>query len=148
MTDATTGAQSEAPRHRVLLVEDDEDVVALLREILSHEGFEPVVARDGLEGLLRMQTGTPDLALLDIMMPDVNGVRVVEQLLEDGDGSLPVPIIVITGSPDGAAQARELLGREDVFEKPFDPTKLIARIRERLGPSPSSPPRPAPTPDD
>jgi DNA-binding response OmpR family regulator len=128
VTDAPTGATGP----RVLLVEDDEDVVHLLREILSHEGFEPVVARDGLEGLLRMQTGDPDLALLDIMMPDVNGVRVLEQLLEDGDGSLPVPVIVITGSPEAAARSRQLLGRVDVFEKPFEPSKLVARIRERL----------------
>jgi DNA-binding response OmpR family regulator len=128
VTDAPTGATGP----RVLLVEDDEDVVHLLREILSHEGFEPVVARDGLEGLLRMQTGDPDLALLDIMMPDVNGVRVLEQLLEDGDGSLPVPVIVITGSPEAAARSRQLLGRADVFEKPFEPSKLVARIRERL----------------
>ncbi|MBW3659795.1 MAG: response regulator, partial [Actinobacteria bacterium] len=74
----------DAPR--VLIVEDDRDVITLLVEILSHEGFDPVVAADGLEGLLKIQTGQPDLALLDIMMPDVNGVRVLEQLLEEGAG--------------------------------------------------------------
>ncbi len=117
---------------RVLIVEDDRDVITLLSEILTHEGMEPIVAEDGLEGLLKIQMGVPDVALLDIMMPDVNGVRVLEQLLEEGDGSLPVPIIVMTGSPDGAARSRRLLGPADVFEKPFEPDKLIRRIRDHL----------------
>lgn len=119
---------------RILIVEDDRDVITLLVEILSHEGFAPIVAADGLEGLLKIQTGQPDLALLDIMMPDVNGVRVLEQLLEEGAGELPVPIIVMTGSPEGAARSRQLLGRDQVFEKPFDPDRLVQRIRALLPP--------------
>lgn len=117
---------------RVLIVEDDQDVITLLVEILSHEGFEPIVAADGLEGLLKIQTGQPDIALLDIMMPDINGVRVLEQLLEEGGGELPVPIVVMTGSPEGAARSRQLLGRDRVFEKPFDPDRLVQRIRALL----------------
>ncbi len=124
---------AEAPR--ILVVEDDQDVITLMVEILEHEGFEPVVATDGLVGLLKIRTGAPDVALLDIMMPDVNGVRVLEQLLEEGDGRLPVPVIVMTGSPEGAASCRKLLGRADVFEKPFDPDALISRIRHHLSSS-------------
>lgn len=116
---------------RVLLIEDDEDVIRLLTEILTHDGFSVTVARDGLEGLLKMRTGGPEVALLDIMMPDVNGVRVLEQLMEE-EGELPVPVIVITGSPEGAAQSRRILGRDDVFEKPFAPERLIRRIRTHL----------------
>jgi DNA-binding response OmpR family regulator len=124
ITDGTAG--------RVLIVEDDRDVVTLLVEILRHEGFTATVAEDGLAGLLKIRTGQPDLALLDIMMPDVDGVRVLEQLLEEGGGELPVPIIVMTGSPEGAARARKLLGPADVFEKPFDPDRLVGRIRAHL----------------
>lgn len=133
-TDATTGTPLDADAPRILIVEDDKDVITLLVEILSHEGFDPSVAEDGLEGLLKIQTGQPDLALLDIMMPDINGVRVLEQLLEEGAGELPVPIIVMTGSPEGAARSRQLLGRDRVFEKPFDPDRLIQRIRALLSP--------------
>ena len=123
---------------RILVVEDDQDVITLMVEILTHEGFEPVVATDGLVGLLKIRTGAPDVALLDIMMPDVNGVRVLEQLLEEGDGTLPVPVVVMTGSPEGAAACRRLLGDDDVFEKPFDPDALISRIRAHLQPSGTS----------
>ena len=117
---------------RVLLVEDDRDIITLLEQVLTQEGFDVAVARDGLEGLLQLQSGRPDLALLDIMMPDVDGVRVLEQLLEEGAGRLPVPVIVITGSPDGADRSRELLGPDNVFEKPFAPQALISRMRACL----------------
>lgn len=117
---------------RVLVIEDDADIVTLLVEILGHEGFDVAVASDGLEGLLKLRTDPPDLALVDIMMPDVNGVRLLEQLREEGGGDLDVAVIVITGSPDGAYRARELLGRANVFEKPFEPAALIARMRARL----------------
>lgn len=118
--------------HTILVVEDDADVITLLRTILEHEGFEVLVAEDGLDGLLKLRSGTPDLTVLDIMMPDVNGVRLLEQLLEEGDGRLPMPIIVITGSPDGAATTRRMLGDANVFEKPFEPAGLVSRIRARL----------------
>lgn len=119
-----------APRPmNVLIIEDDIDVTTLLVEILRHEGFEVTVAADGLSGLLKLRSGHPDVALLDIMMPDVDGLRVLRQLYEEGDGQLLVPIVVMTGSPEAAAEARTLLGTEDVFEKPFDPDPLISRLR-------------------
>jgi DNA-binding response OmpR family regulator len=66
------------------------------------------------------------------MMPDVDGERLLAQLLEEHQGRLPVPILVITGSPDGARRCRQLLGDDDVFAKPFDPTTLLARLANRL----------------
>lgn len=117
----------------VLVIEDDEDVVALLEQLLDHEGYDVATAKDGLEGLVKLSTARPDVVLLDIMMPDVDGHRVLKQLLEENDGDVPVPVIVITGSPEGAAQARVLLGTENVFEKPFDPQPLLDRVRDVLG---------------
>lgn len=119
-------------RAQILVIEDDPDVVALLSAILEHEGLEVAVAQDGLDGLLRLQTAQVDLALLDIMMPDVDGLRVLEQLHEESGGALPVPVIVMTGSPEGAQRSRALLGPADVFEKPFDPTLLLERVHARL----------------
>lgn len=125
-------------RPRVLIIEDDASVSGLLLELLQQAGFEATVAADGLEGLVKLQTGHPDLALLDIMMPDVDGARVLDQLFEEGDGQLEVPVVVITGSPDGAAAARATLGAENVFEKPFEPADLVRRIRAIVEPTPPS----------
>jgi DNA-binding response OmpR family regulator len=119
-------------RPRVLVIEDDEHVVAMLVEVLRQEGFEPTTAGDGLAGLLALRGNEVDAVLLDLMMPDVGGVRVLEQVLEEHDGVLPVPILVVTGSPDGARRCRELLGDDDVFTKPFDPAALVARLRACL----------------
>lgn len=132
MSDTPTDGPPVADPARILLVEDDADIVTLLVEVLGMDGFDVTVARDGLEGLLRLQSDPPDLALVDIMMPDVNGVRMLEQLIEEGDGDLGVAVIVITGSPEGAYRAGELLGRDNVFEKPFELDALITRIRARL----------------
>jgi len=117
---------------RVLVVEDDQHVATLLVELLRSEGFEPTVATDGLEGLLQLQSGTHDIALLDIMMPDVDGERLLRQLHEEGGGALPLPIIVVTGSPEGADRCRALLGDDRVFDKPFDPDELMERVRDVL----------------
>ncbi len=118
--------------HRILVVEDDTHVVAMLREVLQQEGFEVDTAQDGLAGLLALNTIDADAVLLDIMMPDVDGVRVIQQLLEEHGGVLPVPVIVITGSPDGARRCRDLLGDDEVFTKPFDPGALVDHLRSRL----------------
>lgn len=117
---------------RILVIEDDPDVATLLQEILRHEGYEVEVAGDGLAGLLKLQGGQADLTLLDIMMPDVDGERVLAQLREEGGGQVRERVIVITGSPEGAERSRDALGAANVFEKPFDPERLVERIRELL----------------
>lgn len=117
----------------VLVIEDDDDVVTLLEQLLAQEGYHVAAAKDGLEGLVKLTTAKPDAVLLDIMMPDVDGHRVLKQLLEENDGEVPFPVIVITGSPEGAAQARVLLGPQNVFEKPFEPELLINQLRDLLG---------------
>lgn len=117
----------------ILLIEDDEAVVDFLDAYLEGEGYEVRAADDGLVGLTKLTLTEPDLAIVDVMMPNVDGVRVLEQLLEDGNGELPVPVVVITGSPEGAARCRQLLDPDDVIEKPFDPDHLLRRIRHHVG---------------
>lgn len=121
------------PVKRVLVIEDDDSVVQFLEAYLPDRGYEVVAASDGLVGLVKLQMGHPDAVVLDIMMPDVDGIRVLEQMLEEGDGELPQPVIVITGYPEGAARCRELLDPADVFDKPFDPDDLVARLNAHLG---------------
>jgi DNA-binding response OmpR family regulator len=118
---------------RILVIEDDASVVEFLTAYLGGEGYEVSAAPDGLAGLLKLQTTRPDLAIVDIMMPDVDGLRVLEQLLEEGDGKLPVPIVIVTGSPEGAARCRKILDPADVIEKPFEPDALLKRIHAHIG---------------
>lgn len=117
----------------ILVIEDDPDVSGLMVEILRQEGYRSRVAGDGLEGLLKLTLGSVDLALLDIMMPDLDGDHVLRQLLEEGGGELQTPIIVMTGSMDAAARCRQVLDPDDVFTKPFDPDEVLARIAHHLG---------------
>lgn len=120
-------------RATVLVIEDDAAVTDFLRTYLEDEGFAVRVAGDGLAGLLKLRTERPDVAVVDIMMPDVDGLRVLEQLREEGGGALPVPVVIITGSTEGARRCRQLLDPDDVIEKPFDPGHLLARLETKLG---------------
>jgi DNA-binding response OmpR family regulator len=117
----------------ILVVEDDTNVAALLRELLAQDGYRVDEAADGLVGLLKLRSRDVDAVVLDVMMPDVDGVRLLAQVLEEHDGRLPVPTLVVTGSPDGARRCRDLLGDDAVLEKPFDPTDLLDRLRTLLG---------------
>lgn len=110
----------------VLVVEDDKAVRDLLETVLSDEGFEVRTAGDGLEGLLKVRMHQPAALVLDIMMPDVGGLRVLDELAEDG---AKIAVIVVTGAPSAAEEARGRLGRENVFDKPFDVDELVNRLR-------------------
>jgi DNA-binding response OmpR family regulator len=110
----------------VLVVEDDKGVRDLLEALLSAEGFTVRTARDGLEGLLKLRMFSPAALVLDIMMPDVGGLRVLDELAEE---HADVPVIVVTGKPQAAEEARTRLGRDNVFDKPFDVDELVTRIR-------------------
>ena len=114
----------------VLVVEDDKGVRELIETILISEGFDVRTARDGLEGLLKLRMMRPAVLVLDIMMPDVGGMRVLDELAEE---HAEVPIIVVTGKPEAAAEARERLGAANVFDKPFEVDDLLARILEITG---------------
>ena len=110
----------------VLVVEDDRGVRDLLVTVLAAEGFDVRTAKDGLEGLLKLRMWSPDAVVLDIMMPDVGGLRVLDELAAE---HAEIPVIVVTGKPDAVDQATARLGPENVFPKPFDVDELIARIR-------------------
>jgi DNA-binding response OmpR family regulator len=114
----------------ILVVEDDAGVRTLLETVLEAEGFAVATARDGLEGLLKIRMQPPAAILLDIMMPDVGGLRVLDELASD---HADVPVIVVTGKPEAAATARDRLGRENVFDKPFDIDELMARVHAVTG---------------
>jgi DNA-binding response OmpR family regulator len=116
----------------VLVVEDDPSVRGLLQTLLSAEGYDVATASDGLAGLVKASSRRPSLILLDLMMPDLGGIRVLEELR--GDPALSdVPVIVVTGKIDAIAGLQEVLGEESVFAKPFGVAELLARVAEVTG---------------
>lgn len=109
----------------VLIVEDDRAVREMLATVLEIESLTVHTARDGLEGLLKLRIHQPDTVVLDLMMPDVGGLRVLDELAAE---HADVTVIVVTGNPDAAAEARTRLGAANVFAKPFEIDDLVARI--------------------
>ncbi len=128
------------PGPRVLVVEDDPSVRGLLHTLLTAEGYDVVTASDGLAGLVKASSQRPALILLDVMMPDLGGIRVLEELR--GDATLAdVPVIVVTGKVDAVPALQAVLGEDSVFAKPFAVADLLTRIHEVTGgPQPSQPP--------
>ena len=112
---------------KVLVVEDDPSVRGLLHTLLTGEGYEVATASDGLAGLVKASSSKPDLMLLDLMMPDLGGIRVLEELREDPTMS-DIPVIVVTGKLEAVGPLRELLGEGNVFVKPFGVTELLERV--------------------
>ncbi|MBW3639387.1 MAG: response regulator transcription factor [Actinobacteria bacterium] len=117
---------------RVLVVEDDPSVRGLLQTLLSAEGYEVATASDGLAGLVKAAASPPALVLLDLMMPDLGGVRVLEEMRDDPELA-DIPVIVVTGKIDAVPSMRDLLGEDNVFLKPFAVGELLARVGDVTG---------------
>ncbi len=117
---------------RVLVVEDDPSVRGLLHTLLSAEGYDVVTASDGLAGLVKASSTRPALILLDLMMPDLGGVRVLDEIRDDPELA-DTPVIVVTGKVDAVPSMRDLLGEGFVFVKPFAVAELLARVAEVTG---------------
>jgi DNA-binding response OmpR family regulator len=117
---------------QVLVVEDDPSVRGLLQTLLSAEGYDVVTASDGLAGLVKATSNDPALVLLDLMMPDLGGVRVLEEMREDPTLA-DIPVVVVTGKIDAIPSMRELLGEENVFLKPFAVAELLGRVAAITG---------------
>src|SRR5919199_4056415 len=109
----------------VLIVEDEEAVRELEGFILEQSGYDVMMARDGLEGIAKAEFRKPDLILLDLMMPDVSGGRMYDEMKGHPTTS-GIPIIVVTGKPDAHETYDEELGPENVIMKPFEPEGLLA----------------------
>ena len=117
---------------RGLVVEDDPSVRGLLHTLLSAEGYEVATASDGLAGLVKATAQHPSLVLLDLMMPDLGGVRVLEELRDDPELA-DIPVIVVTGKIDAVPGMRALLGEDNVFVKPFAVAELLTRVGDVTG---------------
>jgi len=115
----------------ILIVEDDPTVQNLIRTMMETEGYEVITAADGLEGLLKAEIRHPSLVILDIMMPNVDGERVLEEM-RSREGLTDVPILIVTGRADAHNAFDRLVGARNVFPKPFDPDGLTGRVADLL----------------
>jgi DNA-binding response OmpR family regulator len=117
---------------KVLVVDDDAPIRLLCRVNLEAEGMEVLEAADGADGLEKARASRPDVVLLDVMLPKLDGWRVAEALLEDPRTG-KIPIVFLTARAELRDQARGLeIGGVDYITKPFNPVELADLIRELL----------------
>lgn len=114
---------------RVLVVDDDAKTVELVQLYLKRDGYKVLSAYDGLEGLRLARESKPDLVVLDLMLPGLDGLEVCRKLREESD----VPIIMLTARTTETDRLKGLdLGADDYVTKPFSPRELAARVRAVL----------------
>jgi two-component system phosphate regulon response regulator PhoB len=116
----------------ILLVEDDLNLLEMVRYNLEAEGFSVTVATDGEEALLCLKENLPDLVLLDWMLPNVSGIEICRQIRQKSD-TMNLPVIMITARTEEDDRVSGLdTGADDYVTKPFSPRELIARIKAVL----------------
>ena len=126
-----TTKRIEAPRAaKILVVEDEPAMVAGLRDNFEFEGYEVITARDGVEGLQRALDESPDLVVLDVMMPRMSGLEVCKQLRAQR-GSIPIIMLTARGQEVDKVVGLEL-GADDYVTKPFSIRELLARVKSVL----------------
>lgn len=115
---------------KILVVDDEKDFLDTLSPFLERSGFVVEIAQDGREGLQKVATFDPDLVILDVMMPQLDGREVCRRLRDAGDWR---PVIMLTQVGGPAERALSMLeGADDYINKPFDPAELLARIQALL----------------
>ena len=119
----------EFERRRILVVDDEERMVRFIRLNLEHDGFQVSEAFNGKEAIQKIRDVTPDLILLDVMMPDLDGFEVLETVREVSQ----VPVIMLTAKGEEDDRVRGLeLGADDYVTKPFSPRELVSRVKAVL----------------
>jgi DNA-binding response OmpR family regulator len=125
---------------RILCVEDEEEMIDLIRLILARRGFEVKGASGGMEGLRMVREELPDLVLLDLMMPDLDGWEVYQQMKAD-EKTRNIPVIVVTAKAQNIDRvlAMHIAKVDDYITKPFSPQELLSSVEKVLGnPDPAS----------
>jgi two-component system, OmpR family, response regulator MtrA len=116
----------------ILIADDDEDILALVRAVLERSGHEVVSVADGVEALASVRRRRPDLAVLDISMPNLDGLEVLRRLRADAE-TRELPVVLLSAQAQEADVDRGFkTGASAYVKKPFSPRELAARVAELL----------------
>jgi len=123
---------STEPAARAIIAEDDADIGQLVAHYLQKAGFEPTLLTNGRDVLPRAKRQLPDVIILDVMLPGMNGLEICRALRADSD-TARVPIIMLTAKAEESDRIVGLeLGADDYITKPFSPNEVVARVRALL----------------
>jgi len=116
----------------ILVADDDEDILALVKAVLERSGHEVVTVADGAEALATVRTRKPDLAVLDITMPQVDGLEVLRRLRADAE-TAALPVVLLSAQAQEADVERGFVtGASAYIKKPFSPRELVTRVAQLL----------------
>ncbi len=117
---------------RILVVDDEEDLVVIICKVLGYKGYEVITAHDGQEGLEKAKTEKPDLIVLDLMLPKINGYKVCGLLKKDTMYA-KIPIILFTAkAQEEDIKMGQEVGADAYLTKPFEPEVLLSKIIELI----------------
>jgi CheY-like chemotaxis protein len=120
--------------NKILIIEDEEIMLSLLRRKLLGEGYEVISAKDGEEGLKLIKEAKPNLILLDIVMPKMSGMQVMEEMQKDPDlKRIPVIVISNSGQPVELDRAKRLGARDWLVKTEFDPDEVVSKAKNQIG---------------
>jgi DNA-binding response OmpR family regulator len=120
---------TDTKNKKILIVDDEERMLRFIRLNLEHDGFQVIEAVKGHEALDKMRTGMPDLILLDVMLPDLDGFEVLKMIREIS--TTPIIMLTAKGEEDDRVKGLEL-GADDYVTKPFSPRELVSRVKAVL----------------
>lgn len=115
--------------HRILVVDDEKRMVRFIRLNLEHDGFQVISAYNGKEALDQVRSALPNMVLLDVMLPDIDGFQVLQKIREFS--SIPVIMLTAKGEEDDRVRGLEW-GADDYVTKPFSPRELVSRVKAVL----------------
>jgi len=131
VNEKTKADNGQNPKKRILLVDDDREIVESMRIALESAGYEILVARDGNQGLVMVERDDPDLLILDMMMPRRSGFLVLEKVRRTRP--VPLRVIMITANEGNRHKAyAEMLGVDDYIRKPFAMDRLLESVDRLL----------------
>jgi DNA-binding response OmpR family regulator len=120
-------------KEKILVIDDEEDILELVRHHLSREGYQTVCAASGEKALLKARTENPDLIVLDLMLPGIDGLEVCRRLRAAAEPQRPVPVIMLTALGEESDRVLGLeTGADDYVTKPFSPRELALRVQAVL----------------
>lgn len=129
---APSSGETDSAKKRILLVDDDPEIIESMRLALESRGYTILLARDGNQGLAMAERESPDLVILDMMMPKRSGFLVLERLRRTRE--VPIRVIMVTANEGSRHKAyAEMLGVDDYIRKPFAMDRLLASVDKLLG---------------